>query len=152
MYKLMTYLFALSTVLVTGFACWANEGPPVEQDTLGDVASNSRQLHVDSLFNFETFKTVSLDLGAFNSHGDAYANAMIFVYSVESSGLDESNSQYKRSLLAIVKTDYSGNVIHQLEVSDSVTAIEMELRVIGVENILRANLEDGLYVQHIFYE
>lgn len=148
MYKLMIRVFLLSAVLMTGFVSWANE-----QERLGSAAGNSRQLYVDPLFNFETFKTVSLDLGAFNSDGDAYANAMIFVFSVESSGLEDSNPQFiERSLLAIVKTDHSGNVVRQLEVSDAVMVIEMELRVIGVDNTLRANLEDGLYIQHIFYE
>lgn len=106
-----------------------------EESRLEQEASSSSELYVEPDFQFDTFKAVTFDLLLTDNEGQPMANTIIFVSAIaqEITELDDP-ALANKSLISVLKTDASGAVYRQLEMSQTVNKVLFEINAIGTEN------------------
>ena len=115
-----------------------------EATKLEQEASSSQELYVEPEFHFDTFKSLTLDLLVTDYEGQPMANTMIFVSAIEP-GVTELDSPKlaNKSLITVLKTDSSGAVYRQLEMSQTVTNLLFEINAIGTNNEFIQDISDS---------
>lgn len=118
---------------------------------LDESANKSTELYVETDFNFDTFKVVTLDINATGANGQALSNTLIFISVIDSeiTELDDERLQHK-ALLTVAKTDANGNMYRQVETASTVTKLLVELNTIGIENEVILEMPSDNYVSYRF--
>lgn len=102
---------------------------------LEQAASKSEELYVEPEFQFDTFKSVTLDVLLTNNDGQPMVNTLIFVSAIDQNITELDDPELaNKSLITVLKTDESGAVYRQLEMSQSVTKVLFEINAIGTNN------------------
>ncbi|MCF2950428.1 hypothetical protein L0668_20125 [Paraglaciecola aquimarina] len=130
---------------------FANQNYDADIQKLQNKASKSSDLYVEPEFNFKTYKSITLDIVVTNEFGDPSANVIMRISSLpvgDNIGTDELWA--KKSVISLVRTDQFGRVFRQIEVSNSVNSLLLELHQQTANNIVELNLPDSLYVSHTF--
>jgi hypothetical protein len=142
------YITALALISFTSFA---------EQDFDADIqklnskAGKSSDLYVEPSFNFKTFKTVTLDLSVTDNAGMPSANIILRISSVSNNGnTDQEERWAKKSVISLVRTDQFGRIYRQVEMSNSVDTLLIELNEQTANNKVQIDLPDSLHVSHTF--
>lgn len=154
----MKMTFSKASKLVTVFAATVlcSQGVLAQQDyepdpeKLDNKAGNSKQLYIEPDFNFNSHRSVVIDLIALNDEGLPLAQQLIFVSGRAASEDEASEEPPTYELLSIVVTDESGKVYSTLEVSDDINELSIESQILGVESAVVVDLNDTLTVNHTF--
>ena len=114
-------------------------------------AAQSMDLYVEPDFNFQTFKTYTLELSVNNQAGQPAQGAILRIYSTDDENVQsEDGLAAQRSLLGIVRTDQYGSVYQTIELSQSVKQVLLEFDSQSPDNQVLINLTDKEYISHIF--
>lgn len=118
---------------------------------LEEAAGESSELYVEEDFDFNTHKTLTLDIQAYNSDGEPLANTLMFLSSIPIEMTEkESELIAEKSLIGVYKTNENGAYYGQVEVSVNVHNTLIQLNTLGIENeVILAITEDNL-LQHQF--
>lgn len=118
---------------------------------LSDTAAASRDLYVEPMFNFDSFKRVSFDISAIDNLKQPLSDVMlsISVIDEEITALDDPLLQQK-SLLSKVFTDSNGQIYITLEMALSVNKVLLELNTLGLENDVIFRVDETGVVSHSF--
>ncbi len=115
------------------------------------TADQTEDLYVEQNFEFNTYKVITIDIQATDDVGAALANTLLFISSLpaEMTELDDERMAEK-SLISVFKTDSSGGVYTEVEVSSNVKNVLLELNTLGIENEVIVTLAEDNMVQHHF--
>ncbi len=106
-----------------------------DESKLDADAESSSDLYVEPEFQFDTYKTLTVDLLISNIEGAPMANTMVFISAVPADVTElDAPELADKSLLTVAKTDSSGVIYRQLEVSQTLSKVLIEVSAIGVEN------------------
>lgn len=121
--------------------------PEKQQNT----AEETDDLYVEEDFEFNTYKVLTIDIQAVDDLGEALANTLLFVSSVpeQVSELDDQRMAEK-SLMSVFKTDSSGAIYTQMEISTNVNKVLLELNTLGIENEVLISLSEDNMLQYQF--
>lgn len=119
-----------------------------DEDLLGATAESSNDLYVETDFDFDQYKKVSINLSAILPDGEAASNRLIKIYSVHKdiTEWDDQRLQSKE-LIFVGKTDARGVLVQDTEFSFSVKKVLMILSAVGLENKTLIDLADTNEVQ-----
>lgn len=120
-------------------------------EKLAQQADSSSDLYVEQEFNFETFKTITMDVLVIDELGNPVDGAAmrVSVINAEIEVLTDERLQDK-SLVKIARTDQFGRFYQQLELSNSVTKVLLELDNHQPGNKIIMTLDESLHLQHVF--
>lgn len=115
------------------------------------TADQTEDLYVEQNFEFNTYKVITIDIQATDDVGIALANTLLFISSLpaEMTELDDERMAEK-SLISVFKTDSSGGIYTEVEVSSNVKNVLLELNTLGIENEVIVTLAEDNMVQHHF--
>ena len=116
-----------------------------------ETAGSSDELYVETTFEFNTHKTVTIDVQAVDDTGAPLADVVLFLSEVPTdvTELDDPKMADK-SLIAVFKTDGNGSIYQQIEVSVNVNNTLLELNTMGIENELIMPVGESMLIQHQF--
>ena len=107
------------------------------------------------MVNFDTYKTLTIDIQVLDNSGQPSANKLLRISSIpaieannESQDLEKNYAQ--KSVISLAKTDNYGKVYKQVEVSNLLTSILIELNEKTSNNRVLLTLPDSLHVSHTF--
>ena len=115
------------------------------------TAESTDDLYVEQSFEFNTYKVITIDIQALNDDGAALANTLLFVSSLPE-GVTELDDQRmaEKSLMSVFKTDSNGGIYGQLEISNNVNNVLLELNTLGIENEVMVTLAEDNMLQYQF--
>ena len=115
------------------------------------TAENTDDLYVEQSFEFNTYKVITIDIQALDDDGAALANTLLFVSSLPE-GVTELDDQRmaEKSLMSVFKTDSNGGIYGQLEISNNVNNVLLELNTLGIENEVMVTLAEDNMLQYQF--
>ncbi|WNC70665.1 hypothetical protein RGQ13_11045 [Thalassotalea psychrophila] len=104
-------------------------------EKLTSTAETSNDLYVDADFNFQSFRTITLDIHVQSYAGDNIGNSLLYVSSIDTdiTELDDSRLNTK-SLITVSKTDNNGQTLIKLETPQIVNNLLIEINSLGVNN------------------
>ncbi len=146
-------LLALS--LCFGVTTKAEQNYQSDIQKLNTKANRTKDLFVDPNFNFDTYKTLTLDIQVLDISGKPSANKLLRISSIPAIEADNENQDIEknyvqRSVISLAKTDNFGKVYKQIEVSNLLTSILIELNEKTPNNRILLNVPVSLHVSHTF--
>jgi hypothetical protein len=137
-------------VLVGGMANAADDYQ-LGEGQLNSKASNSRELNVAPHFTFETFRTMTIDITVVNSAGAPLSGVIALISDVPKDVTDLADQRLeKKALVSVVRTDDYGRVYQDIEVSNSISKILLELNIQSENNKVIIALNDKQHISHFF--
>lgn len=117
------------------------------------TASTSTELYAETLFDFDSFKSVTFDISAIDNLNQPLSNIMLSISIIDTdiTEFDDPKLQDK-SLLTKQLTDAYGQVNITLEIAQSVSNVLLELNTLGVENDVILTLDETGRVMHRFQQ
>jgi hypothetical protein len=132
----------------------AAQGYAANTAKLSNQAGQSKDLYVEPDFDFRTYKNILLDLSVTDAQGDGVGGVMLMLFAVDEDSEDDKasteQSQTKRALISIVRTDSSGRVYKQIEMSNSTQAVQIELNRQTANNTVTMQMQDSVHISHGF--
>lgn len=129
------------------------EAPSYEPSTelLSQEAERSTDIYVAETFNFNTYKTVTIDVSAATPDGTPLADTLLFVYSIPSEVQELAELKPEdKDLLFIVKTNSAGLALVKQEINQNLDTLLLELQTIGIENQIVTKLTEQNLILHHF--
>lgn len=146
--KSITGLLTLFLALITSFFSTANTANDYQ---LESKASNSKELYIDPAFAFATFKTMTVDVSVVDSDGNPISGGIALISDIPEDVLELSDQRLEqKSLISVVRTDDYGRIYQDVEVSNSVTKILLELNIQSQNNKIIVELDNAPYISHLF--
>ncbi|WNC70195.1 hypothetical protein RI845_08650 [Thalassotalea nanhaiensis] len=104
-------------------------------EKLATVAETANDLYVEEDFDFQSFRTVTIDIHVQSYAGDNIDNALLYVSSIPDDIMELDDSRLMtKSLIAVSKTDNNGQTLITLEVPQIVNNLLIEVNSLGVDN------------------
>lgn len=100
-----------------------------------ETASKSSELYVEEAFQFNTYKTLTLDIQAYDEEGEPLANTLMFLSSIPDEMIEkESELLRQKSLVAVLKLNENGAYYGEIEIAADVNNTLVQLNAMGIEN------------------
>lgn len=116
-----------------------------------EVADDSADLYVEEDFEFNTYKTITLDVQAFGTDGEPLANVLMFFSAIPAQMTEkESELIAEKSLIGVFKMNENGAYYGQIEVAANVTNTMLQLNTLGIENEVILALPENNILQYQF--
>ncbi|MGJ8680768.1 hypothetical protein [Paraglaciecola sp.] len=145
----------LTLLLGVGTSAYANQDYQANIQKLNIKANKTKELFVAPNFNFNTYKTLTLDILVLDETGLPRSNKLLLVSSVPTIAAADENQDIEKtyaqkSVISLARTDEFGRVYKQIEVSNLLTSILIELNEKTSNNRVLLALPDSLHVSHTF--
>jgi len=120
-------------------------------DKLTSAAQSSSELYVEPSFKFTNFQTVILDIFVTDATSQPRGNLMLSVSAINSEIVDYDDPRLQeKSLLTKRKTGTNGRIYLNLELSNNVKKVLLELNALGVENDVIVSIDENGVIEHHF--
>jgi len=121
-----------------------------DDNKLDTAAENSTDLYVAEDFDFDTYKTITIDFQMVDYEGNVLSDTLVFVSQIDNAitELDDPELLNNKSLLTVLKTDESGNIYKTIEVAQTVDNLLVEINTLGVDNEMIIAVPENLIVQN----
>lgn len=117
------------------------QADPVKKQT---KAQKSGDLYVDPQFDFVTFQSVTLDIYVTDESGEPAEGIVVRLLSIEPDITESADPRIAdASLLSISRTDQFGRVFQEVEISNSVEKVLLEMNANAQTNKAIFTLEDS---------
>ena len=120
-------------------------------EKLDAKAGRSKELYVEPEFRFNTFKSMTVDISVVDLNGYPVSGAIALISNIPEDVLDLYDQRLEqKSLIGVVRSDESGHIYQQLELSSSVKRVLLELNIQSENNKVIIELDDTRYISHFF--
>ena len=120
-------------------------------EKLDTKAGRSKELYVEPEFRFNTFKSMTVDISVVDLNGYPVSGAIALISNIPEDVLDLYDQRLQqKSLIGVVRSDDSGHIYQNLELSSSVKRVLLELNIQSENNKVIIELDDTRYISHFF--
>jgi hypothetical protein len=120
-------------------------------EKLDAKAGRSKELYVEPEFRFNTFKSMTVDISVVDLNGYPVSGAIALISNIPEDVLDLYDQRFQqKSLIGVVRSDDSGHIYQNLELSSSVKRVLLELNIKSENNKVIIELDDTQYISHFF--
>jgi hypothetical protein len=120
-------------------------------EKLDAKAGRSKELYVEPEFRFNTFKSMTVDISVVDLNGYPVSGAIALISNIPEDVLDLYDQRLQqKSLIGVVRSDDSGHIYQNLELSSSVKRVLLELNIKSENNKVIIELDDTQYISHFF--
>ncbi len=102
---------------------------------LNNEAETSLDLYVESDFNFDSYRQITLDIDLQSLNGENIADSLVYISAIASGvvALDDPKV-YEKSLITVLKTDSDGSGLITFEAPQVVDNLLIEINSLGIHN------------------
>ena len=120
-------------------------------EKLDTKSGRSKELYVEPEFRFNTFKSMTVDISVVDLNGYPVSGAIALISNIPEDVLDLYDQRLEqKSLIGVVRSDESGHIYQQLELSSSVKRVLLELNIQSENNKVIIELDNTRYISHFF--
>lgn len=149
--SIKTMLMLVIVLSVVSTMTLAQQDYQPDTTKLDSKAGSSAELYVEKEFNFETYKRVVLDLSVVDLAGNPVSGALLRVSVIDPDIVALTDERLSdKSLVKIARTDQFGRLYQNLELSNSILKVLLELDMHQENNKVIVELDESLHLQHVF--
>lgn len=140
-----------SVIICASSFAFAQQSYPADPIKKRNKALNSNDLYVESQFDFSTFQSVKLDIYVTDESGNPAEGVLLKLSAIPADIVEITDPRMAdASLLNIARTDEYGRVYREVEVSNSVEKLLLELNASAQVNKVVYPLDDSLHIAYTF--